>query len=244
MASHKTGTREEWLAARTALLAKEKELTRTGDRLAAERRDLPWVPVEKEYRFDTDRGDKTLRELFDGRSQLIVYHFMFGPPYTAGCPACSSMADTFDGAVAHLNAHDVTFSCVSRAPLDKIQAYRTRMGWSFPWASSYRSDYNFDMETSHQEDTTRQWLAGGAPALVAKNARECGTEPAVYLTETPAMTSYAVEDGTVYLTYSTTARGLEFMMGYYGFLDRAPLGRDEADQGQMWLRRHDEYSRA
>jgi predicted dithiol-disulfide oxidoreductase (DUF899 family) len=241
MPSHKTGTREQWLAARNELLAKEKELTRRSDQLAAERRDLPWVPIEKQYRFDTDEGPRTLAELFDGRSQLIVYHFMFGPPYAAGCPVCSSIADGINGAVPHLNARDVTFTCISRAPLDKLQAYRARMGWSFPWASSYQSDYNFDLEISRPEETARQWLAGGVPPVVARFAQDCGTEPASYLSESPVLNSYALEDGDVYLTYSTTARGLEFMMVYYGLLDRAPLGRDEADQSQMWLRRHDEY---
>jgi predicted dithiol-disulfide oxidoreductase (DUF899 family) len=241
MTTRKFGTREEWLAARNELLAKEKELTRRGDQLAAERRDLPWVPIEKEYRFDTGEGPKTLPELFDGRSQLVVYHFMFGPAYTAGCPVCSSAADTFNGAVSHLNARDVTFSCISRAPLGKLQAYKRRMGWSFPWVSSYGSDYNFDLEISRPEEATREALAGGVPPIVAELARECGTEPAAYVSEAPVMSAYAVEDGTVYLTYSTTARGLEFMMGYYGFLDRAPLGRNEGDQPQMWMRRHDEY---
>jgi predicted dithiol-disulfide oxidoreductase (DUF899 family) len=242
MTAHPIAAREEWLAASNELLVKEKELTRRGDQLAAERRALPWVPVEKEYHFDTDAGEATLSGLFAGRSQLIVYHFMFGPPYAAGCPVCSSMADSFDGAVPHLNARDVTFTCVSRAPLDKLQAYKARMGWSFPWASAYRSDYKFDLETSHPEETARQWLAGGTPPGVAKNARDCGTEPAAYLTESPAMTTYALADGTVYLTYSTTARGLEFMMDYYAFLDRTPAGRDEGEDGALWLRRHDEYT--
>ena len=242
MTSYKTGTRERWHAARNELLAKEKELTRRGDQLAAERRDLPWLPIEKQYRFDTDEGNKTLAELFDGRSQLIVYHFMFGPPYTAGCPVCSSMADTFNGAPSHLNARDVTFTCVSRAPLGKLQAYKRRMGWSFPWASSCESDYNFDLEISRPEETAREWLTGGVPPLVAKNAQECGTEPAAYLSESPVMSSYALQDATVCLTYSTTARGLEFMMSYYGFLDRAPLGRNEGDSPAMWMRRHDEYA--
>jgi len=241
MTTPKIATSEEWLAARGELLVKEKELTRRGDQLAAERRALPWVPVEKEYRFDTDAGEKTLAELFGGRSQLIAYHFMFGPPYTAGCPVCSSMADSFDGAVPHLNAHDVTFTCVSRAPLDKLQAYKERMGWSFPWASAYRGDYKFDLGTSHPEETARQWLAAGTPAEVAKNAGECGTDPVGYLTETPAMYTYALADGRVYLTYSTTARGLEFMMDYYAFMDRTPTGRDETKEGALWRRRHDEY---
>jgi predicted dithiol-disulfide oxidoreductase (DUF899 family) len=241
MVQRKVATREEWLAARDALLVQEKELTRRGDQLAAERRGLPWVPIEKEYRFDTDAGPKTLAELFDGRSQLVAYHFMFGPAYAAGCPVCSSAADTFNGAVPHLNARDVTFTCISRAPLDKLQAYRRRMGWSFPWVSSYGSDYNFDLEISRPEEVTRGFLADGVPPVATRLAEECGTEPAAYLSEAPVLSAYALEDGTVYLTYSTTARGLEFMMGYYGFLDRAPLGRNEGDPPQMWMRRHDEY---
>jgi predicted dithiol-disulfide oxidoreductase (DUF899 family) len=244
MVKHKVATREEWLAARNQLLAQEKELTRRGDQLAAERRNLPWVPIEKEYRFDTGNGPRTLPELFDRRSQLLVYHFMFGPAYTAGCPVCSSAADTFNGAVPHLNARDVTFTCISRAPLDKLQAYKQRMGWSFPWASSYRTDYNLDLEISRPVEATRELLAGGVPPVAAQLAQECGTDLAAYLSEAPVMSAYALEDGTVYLTYSTTARGLEFMMGYYGFLDRAPLGRNEGDPPQMWMRRHDEYHNA
>ncbi len=177
MVQHKTATREEWLAARNQLLAAEKELTRRGDQLAAERRGLPWVRVDKEYRFDTDRGPRTLRELFDGRSQLLVYHFMFGPAYTAGCPVCSSAADTFNGAVPHLNARDVTFTCISRAPLDKLQGYRGRMGWTFPWASSYRSDYNFDLEISRPEEVTREALAGGVPRSPAGWPRSAAPSP-------------------------------------------------------------------
>jgi predicted dithiol-disulfide oxidoreductase (DUF899 family) len=241
MISHKTGTYEQWLAARNELLATEKELTRRGDQLAEQRRELPWVPVEKEYRFDTDQGPKTLRELFDGRSQLIVYHFMFGPDFTAGCPVCSSMADTFNGAVPHVNARDVTFTCISRAPLDKLQAYQRRMGWSFPWASSAGSDYNFDLDISRPRQVAQEWLADGVDPRVARNARDCGIEPAVYLSESPVMTTYAADNGTVYLTYSTTGRGLEIMMGYYGLLDRTPRGRHEGDPPEMWVRRRDEY---
>jgi predicted dithiol-disulfide oxidoreductase (DUF899 family) len=241
MTARNTGTPDEWLAARSELLAKEKELTRRGDQLAAERRALPWLPIDKEYRFDTDTGPRTLRELFDGRSQLVAYHFMFGPAYAAGCPVCSSAADTFNGAVPPLAARDVTFTCISRAPLDKLQGYRQRMGWSFPWASSYGGDYNFDLEISRPEEATREMLAGGVPPIVEKLAQECGTEPAAYLSEAPVLSSYALKDETVYLTYSTTARGLEFMMGYYGFLDRVPLGRNEGDQPPRWMRRHDEY---
>jgi predicted dithiol-disulfide oxidoreductase (DUF899 family) len=244
MTNHNVATRQEWQAARDELLIQEKELTRRGDQLAAARRALPWVPIEKDYRFDTAEGPKTLRELFDGRSQLIVYHFMFGPAYTAGCPACSSGADSFNGAVPHLNARDVTFTCISRAPLDKLQAYQRRMGWTFPWASSHGSDYNLDLETSRSQEATREFLAGGVPPVAARLAQDCGTEPAAYLSETPGMSAYALEDPTVYLTYSTTARGLEFMIGYYGFLDRAPLGRNEGDPPEMWIRRHDEYHNA
>jgi predicted dithiol-disulfide oxidoreductase (DUF899 family) len=242
MPSHQIGTREQWLAARGELLAKEKELTRRSDQLAAERRTLPWVPIGKQYRFDTDAGPRTLEELFDGRSQLIVYHFMFGPDYTAGCPVCSSIADGFNGNIAHLNARDTTFTCISRAPLAKLQAYKKRMGWDFPWASSYDSDYAFDLDIAHPVETARGWLAGGVPPVAAKMAEECGTEPAVYVSESPIMNTYTLEDGNVYLAYSTTARGLEFMMVYYGLLDRTPLGRDEVDDAQMWLHRHDEYA--
>jgi predicted dithiol-disulfide oxidoreductase (DUF899 family) len=239
--THATGTREQWLAARLELLEAEKELTRRSDEVARRRQELPWVPVEKDYRFETAAGPASLPDLFGGRSQLLVYHFMFGPAYTAGCPVCSSAADTFNGAVAHLNARDVTFSCISRAPLGKLQAYKRRMEWNFPWASSYGTDYNFDLETSHPEEATREMLAGGVPPVVVQLAQECGTEPAAYLSEAPVMSAYALEDGTAYLTYSTTARGLEFMMGYYGFLDRAPLGRHEGEPPQLWVRRHDEY---
>ena len=244
MARHKVATREQWQAGRDELLMQEKDLTRRGDQLAAKRRELPWVPIGKEYRFDTEEGSRTLRELFGGRSQLLVYHFMFGPTYTAGCPVCSSAADTFNGAVPHLNARDVTFSCISRAPLEKLQAYKRRMGWTFPWASSYGTDYNFDLEISRPEEATREFLADGVPPVATQLAQECGTEAAAYLSEAPVMSAYALEDDTVYLTYSTTARGLEFMMGYYGFLDRAPLGRNEGDPPQMWVRRHDEYDTA
>jgi predicted dithiol-disulfide oxidoreductase (DUF899 family) len=238
---HKVAPREEWLAARGELLAREKELTRRGDQLAAERRELPWAPIEKEYSFGTDEGPKTLRELFDGRSQLIAYHFMFGPTYTAGCPMCSSAADTFNGAAAppERAGRDIHLHLAGAA--GQAAGVQGRMRWSFPWASSHGSDYNFDLEVSRPEEATREFLADGVPAVAAQLARECGTEPAAYLSEAPVMSAYALEGGTVYLTYSTTARGLEFMMGYYGFLDRAPLGRDEGDPPQMWIRRHDEY---
>ncbi|MFN2617026.1 MAG: DUF899 domain-containing protein [Thermoleophilaceae bacterium] len=244
MTDHRIGTRDEWLAARNELLEREKELTRQNDELSRQRRELPWVPLEKEYSFETKDGTKTLAELFDGRSQLIVYHFMFGPAYSAGCPVCSSAADTFDGAVSHLRARDATFLCISRGPLEKLQAYRQRMGWSFPWVSSAESDFNFDFQASHTEEELRPFLEGNVPPVVAELALACGTDPAGYVAEGPVLSAFAHADGVVYHTYSTTARGLEFMMSYYGFLDRAPKGRDEGDLPVFWLRRHDEYEHA
>jgi predicted dithiol-disulfide oxidoreductase (DUF899 family) len=237
----RVGTRDEWLAARDELLQREKELTRRSDELARERQELPWVPVEKDYRFETDDGTKTLAELFDGRSQLLIYHFMFGPEYTAGCPTCSAGADTFDGAVPHLNARDVAFLCVSRAPLEKLQAYKRRMGWSFPWASSRGTDFNFDFDVSHTEEQLAQFLQGDAPPVIKGLAAACGTDPAGYLAEGPGLSAFALEDGTVYHTYSTYARGLEVMLGFYPLLDRVPKGRNEGDQSEFWIRRHDEY---
>ena len=243
MTKRTVGTREEWLAARNALLEREKELTRRNDDLARERRELPWVRVEKEYTFETEDGPKTLAELFEGRSQLLVYNFMFGPDYTAGCPVCSSGADTYSGAVEHLRARGVTFLCISRAPLEKLQAYKRRMGWGFPWVSSHGSDFNFDFGASHTKEELTPRLQGNlgpVPGLAA----ECGTDPAGYLSEGPVFSAFALEDGVVYLTYSTTARGLEFMLGYYGFLDRVPKGRDEGDPPEIWVHRHDEYQDA
>jgi predicted dithiol-disulfide oxidoreductase (DUF899 family) len=243
MTKHKVGTREEWLAARNQLLEREKELTRRNDELAQERRELPWVPVEKEYSFETEDGTKTLAELFEGRSQLIIYHFMFGPAYEAGCPVCSSGADTYDGAVPHLNARNVTFVCVSRAPLEKLQAYKRRMGWSFPWVSSQGSDFNFDFGGSHTEEELAPFLEGGDLGPVPQLAADCGTDPAGYITEEPLLSAFALDNGAVYQTYSTGARGLEILLGFYGLLDRAPRGRDEGDPPEMWIRRHDEYER-
>jgi predicted dithiol-disulfide oxidoreductase (DUF899 family) len=246
MTDHTVGTREQWLAAREELLRREKELTRMGDELARQRRELPWVPVEKEYRFETDEGTRTLAELFDGRSQLLVYHFMFGPSYEAGCPACSSSADSVNGVLAHLNAREVTMTYVSRAPLEKLQAYKRRMGWSFPWVSSADSDFNFDFAASQTEEQAREMVRpmaeAGMPPILDHMASSTGTDVAGYLTEAPIMSAFVLEDGTVHHTYSTTARGLEFLMGYYGILDRAPKGRAEDDELQMWLRRHDEYA--
>jgi predicted dithiol-disulfide oxidoreductase (DUF899 family) len=244
MTEQKAGTREEWLAAREELLEREKELTRLSDELARQRRELPWVPVEKEYTFETDEGTKTLAELFDGRSQLLVYHFMFGPEYRAGCPVCSSGADTFDGAVPHLKARDVRFLCVSRAPLDRLQAYERRMGWTFPWVSSQGSDFNFDFDVSHTEEELAQFLKGDVPPVVAHMAAACGTDPAGYLAEGPGLSAFVLSDGVVYHTYSTYARGLEIMLGFYPLLDRVPKGRNEDDSEEFWLRRHDEYEDA
>ena len=246
MTEHRIGTREQWLAAREQLLVREKEHTRLGDEIAQQRRMLPWVPVEKEYRFDTDEGEKALGELFDGRSQLLVYHFMFGPSYEAGCPVNSSIADGVDGLLPHLHARDVTFLLVSQAPLEKLQAYKRRMGWSLPWVSSARSDFNFDLGFSHTEEQGRQVVVqmmggGGLPPIVEQNARATGTDVAGYLTESPGFSTFARNDDSVYHAYSTTWRGLEFVMTYYPILDRAPKGRDEGSDWQLWIRRHDEY---
>jgi predicted dithiol-disulfide oxidoreductase (DUF899 family) len=238
---HRTGTREEWQAAREALLQREKELTRRNDELARERLELPWVAIEKEYSFKTDDGTKTLAELFDGRSQLLVYHFMFGPDYEAGCPVCSSSADTVKGAVPHLNARDVTMLYVSRAPLEKLQAYKRRMGWTFPWVSSSESDFNFDFDVSAPREKVEAMLEAGAPPMLEQLASECGTDPAGYMSEAQALSAFALEAGVVYHTYSTYARGVEIMMGFYPLLDRAPKGRNEGGESEFWIRRHDEY---
>jgi predicted dithiol-disulfide oxidoreductase (DUF899 family) len=244
MTAHTTGTRDEWLAARERLLAREKEHTRLGDELARERRELPWVPVEKEYRFDTDDGERELGELFDGRSQLLVYHFMFGPSYAAGCPVNSSIADAVDPVLPHVHARGATVVFVSQAPLEKLQAYKRRMGWSFPWVSSAPTDFNFDLGFSWTAEQGRQAVAAMAdslPPIVEHNARASGTDAAGYLTESPGFSTFVREEDTVYHAYSTGRRGLEFLMTYYGILDRAPQGRDEGEAWQLWIRRHDEY---
>ncbi|MDQ2939469.1 MAG: DUF899 domain-containing protein [Actinomycetota bacterium] len=241
MTEHKVGTREEWQVARKALLEREKELTHRGDEMARERRELPWVRVDKEYSFETDEGTKTLAELFDGRSQLLVYHFMFGPEYTAGCPVCSSAADTFDGAVQHLKARDVTFLCVSRAPLERLQAYKRRMGWKFPWASSQGTDFNFNFDVSATEEQLAPFLEGDVPPVVAQLAAACGTDPAGYLADQQGLGAFALSDGVVYHTYSSYARGVEIVMGFYPLLDRVPKGRNEGGSTEFWIRRHDEY---
>jgi predicted dithiol-disulfide oxidoreductase (DUF899 family) len=244
MTDHKTGTREEWDAARLELLKREKELTRMSDELARQRRELPWVRVQKKYTLQTADGPKTLAELFDGRSQLLIYHFMFGPSYEAGCPVNSSIADSFDSLIPHLKARDVTLIVVSGAPIEKLLAYRERMGWSFDWASSYESDFNADLGFSSSLEHTREAIEpilDQLPPVAFRNAKVAGTDIYGYLTELFGFTVFTLEDGTVYQTYSTTGRGVEFLMPYYGFLDRAPKGRDEDEGWQLWIRRHDEY---
>jgi predicted dithiol-disulfide oxidoreductase (DUF899 family) len=245
MTDHEVVTREQWDASRQELLAREKAHTRTGDELARQRRELPWVRLEKEYRFDTEDGSRTLAELFDGRSQLLVYHFMFGPSYEAGCPTCSSMADTVDGALPHLHARDTTMTYVSQAPLDRLLAYRRRMGWSMPWVSAANGDFNFDLGYSRTEEQTRAAIApmleAGPPPGVVSNARASGTDVTGYLTQGPGLSAFVIDDGAAYQTYGTTARGLEFLMGYYGILDRTARGRDEGGGTGPWIRRHDEY---
>jgi len=251
MTDHKTGTREEWLAARLELLEAEKELTRRRDELARRRQELPWVRIDKEYRFETDEGSVSLANLFRGRSQLLVYHFMFGPDYTAGCPSCSAIADGFNGFVVHLANHDVTLSAVSRAPLAKLQEYKRRMGWTFPWASSFGSDFNFVFSVGFTEEQQREGRieynyrreaplvrkAGGDDGAVVFAAMT-GTDAATYTRERPGMSAFVLEDGVVYHTYSTYARGLDGLWGMYQWLDRAPMGRNETG---VWWRRHDEY---
>jgi predicted dithiol-disulfide oxidoreductase (DUF899 family) len=252
MTEHTIGTREEWLAARRELLAREKEHTRRGDELARERRELPWVRVEKEYAFDTDDGKKTLSELFGGRSQLIVYHFMFGPEFEAGCPSCSSIADGFNGLHAHLaNRAGVAFVCVSRAPLEKLQTYRRRMGWTFPWASSFGGDFNYDFAASFTADQLREggeynfatfgdrtplFEADSGP--LAETAASAGADLADFLQEMPGMSAFALSDGAVFHTYSAYSRGLDGLWGAYQWLDRAPMGRHGDDH--IWVR-HDDY---
>jgi predicted dithiol-disulfide oxidoreductase (DUF899 family) len=258
MTKHMTGTRKEWLAARLELLTAEKQLTRSSDELARRRQELPWVRIDKEYRFETDKGNASLADLFRGRSQLLVYHFMFGPDYTAGCATCSTIADGFDGFVVHLANHDVTLSAVSQAPLAKLQAYKRRMGWAFPWASSFGSDFNFDFSVSFTEEQQREGgieynyrREEGMPLIgrdtasweegpVAENAAMTGTDVPTYTRERPGMSAFVREDGVVYHTYSAYARGLDGLWGMYQWLDRAPKGRNETG---MWWRRHDEYDK-
>jgi predicted dithiol-disulfide oxidoreductase (DUF899 family) len=244
MTEHRIGTQEEWQAARDELLREEKELTRRSDELAKKRRELPWVPVEKDYRFETEQGGKTLAELFDGRSQLLVYHFMFGPPYETGCPVCCSIADTLAPQVAHLKARDTTLLLASRAPLERLLSFRERMGWGIDWVSSGASDFNHDLGFVNTEEELKPFLEGEISSTVEQNARMCGTDVVGYVSEGPGLSVYALSDGTVYRTYVTSARGLEPAMAYYGLLDRTPKGRDESAAHPMWIRRHDEYEAA
>jgi predicted dithiol-disulfide oxidoreductase (DUF899 family) len=241
MAEHRVGTQEEWQAERDALLREEKELTRRNDELARRRRELPWVPVEKEYSFETADGTQSLAELFDGRSQLLIYHFMFGPSYEAGCTVCSSIADTLNSQVVHLKARDVTLICSSRAPLGELLAYRNRMAWSFNWVSTAGGDFHRDLGFAHTEEELKPFLEGEIPPAVRQMAQRSGTDVAGYVSEAPGLSAYALEEGTVYRTYVTTARGLEPAMAYYGLLDRTPMGRHEEGEETFWLRRHDEY---
>jgi predicted dithiol-disulfide oxidoreductase (DUF899 family) len=270
MEKHLTGTRKEWLAARVELLKEEKELTRRSDELARRRQELPWVRIDKNYKFETDEGSASLADLFRGRSQLLVYHYMFGPEYTAGCATCSTIADGFNGFAVHIANHDVTLAAVSRAPLAKLQAYKRRMGWSFPWASSVGTDFNFDFNVSFTEAQQREggieynyrrepplteggWgriVSEDAPIAnpltkstgdpVGDNAAMTGTDPATYTRERPGMSAFVLDEGVIYHTYSAFARGLDGLWGMYQWLDRAPLGRNETG---MWWRRHDEYNK-
>jgi len=251
MTTHEIGTREQWLKAPLELLDAEKELTRRSDELARRRQELPWVRIDNEYRFETDEGNASVADLFRGRSQLLVYHFMFGPDYTAGCPSCSAIADGFNGFAIHLANHDVMLWAVSRAPLAKLQAYKRRMGWTFPWTSSLGSDFNFDFNASITEEQQRE---GGVeynyrrnghaidrtpvPQPVTQFAATCGTDAATYRRERPGMSAFSLEGGVVYHAYSTYARGLDGLWGMYQWLDRAPMGRNETG---VWWRRHDEY---
>jgi predicted dithiol-disulfide oxidoreductase (DUF899 family) len=250
MTKHITGTRDEWLAARVELLKEEKELTRQSDELARKRQGLPWVRVENTYRFDTDEGSTDLAGLFKGRSQLLVYHFMFGPDYTAGCPSCSSIADGFNGIAVHLANHDVMLTAVSRAPLAQLNAFKQRMGWTFPWASAHDSNFNPDFNVRFTEKQQRdgtieynyrregKWQLKGSDNPVSEIAAMTGTDAATYTRERPGVSAFALEDGVVYHTYSAYARGLDAMWGVYQWLDRAPLGRNEHG---VWWRHHDAY---
>ena len=244
MPEHRIGTREEWEEARAELLKREKELTRMSDDLARQRRELPWVPIDKEYTFETEAGLKPLTELFDGRSQLVVYHFMFGEDWTAGCPVCSSIADTLAPQAAHLRARDTTLLFTSRAPVEKLLAYRERMGWPVEWVSGGGNDFNRDLGFLYTREELKGFLEGDIPLTVQQNARMCGTDAGGYVAQGPGLSVYAQADGAVYRTYVTTARGLERAMAYYGLLDLTPKGRDESATEPLWVRRHDEYVNA
>jgi len=243
MANHKIRTQQEWAAARAELQAGEEEHARLGDELARQRRELPWVPVEKDYRFETEDGTKTLSDLFNGRSQLMVYHFMFGPSWNAGCPACSSIADTLAPQVPHLKARDTTLLLASRAPLEKLLAYRKRMGWAIDWVSSGGCDFNRDLGFLSTAEELKPFLEGDIPVTVELYARMCGTDPGGYVAEGPGISVYTLSDGTVYRTYVTGTRGVEPVIAYYALLDRTPKGRQESATEPLWMRRHDEYER-
>ncbi len=259
MTTHRTGTREEWLAARVKLLEAEKEYTRRGDELAQQRQDLPWVRIDKDYRFETDEGTASLADLFQGRSQLLVYHFMLGPDYAAGCPSCSAIADGYNGFVVHLANHDVMLWTVSRAPLAKLQAYKRRMGWTFPWASSFGSDFNYDLAVTFTEEQQRsgaveynfRTMDTKSELSDSDTLAVFGTDAATALREAPGMSAFVLEDGVVYHTYSAYTRGLDGLWGMYQWLDRAPRGRNETMvrgmgdlRGPFWFRRHDEYDKS
>jgi predicted dithiol-disulfide oxidoreductase (DUF899 family) len=256
MTKHTTGTRKEWLTARLELLEAEKELTRRSDEVARRRQELPWVRIDKDYRFETDEGSVSLPDLFRGRSQLLVYHLMFGPDYAAACPSCSAIADGFNGFVVHLANHDVMLWAISRAPLAKLQAYKRRMGWTFPWASSFGTEFNADfsvgfterqqfdegIEYNYRREPPLQLRKSGASSNDGSVhfATMSGTDPATFTRERPGMSAFVLEDGVLYHTYSTYARGLDGLWGMYQWLDRAPRGRNEND---AWWRRHDEYEK-
>ena len=244
MTEHRIGTQEDWQAQRDELLKQEKELTRRGDELTKKRRELPWVPVEEDYRFETEGGTKSLADLFDGCSQLVVYHFMFGPRWSGGCPVCSSIADALAPQVPHLKARDTTLLLASRAPLEKLLAYRKRMGWGIDWVSTVGSQFNRDLGFLSIEEELKPFLEAGVPPTVEQNARMCGTDVVGYVSEGPGLSVYALADGTVHRTYVTTRRGLEIGMAYYPLLDRTPKGRDESATEPLWVRRHDEYHAA
>ena len=262
---HKIGTRKQWLAARLNLLKAEKDLTHQSDIVAKHRQNLPWLRIEKDYQFETEKGNASLADLFRGRTQLLIYHFMFGPDYTAGCPACSAIADGFDGLTVHLANHDVTLSAVSRAPVEKLEKYKRRMGWTFPWASSLYSDFNFDFNVLFSEEqqrdggieynyerekaisdtlagkTAKKWQSRNGQGTVEQIAAMAGTDVLTYTRERPGMSAFVLEDKVVYHTYSTYARGLDTLWGMYQWLDRAPKGRNETG---LWFRRHDEYNKS
>ncbi len=242
MSEHRIATQAEWKAEREALLQEEKELTHRGDAVAAKRRELPWVAVSEDYTFDTEQGTRTLAELFDGRSQLMIYHFMFGPGWSGGCPVCSSIADTLAPQVPHLRARDTTLLLASHAPLEDLLAYRARMGWDIPWVSVGSGSFNRDLGFFHTEEELKPFLEGPIPPTVEQNAVMCGTDAGGYVAEAPGLSVYALDGGAVYRTYVTTSRGVESAMAYYKLLDLTPRGRDESGTEPLWVRRHDEYA--